>query len=183
MEPLGAKVKGGPERPDSLGCRMTTTEVICSFQKAKGSREPEMVVRACFSREADGCPRTVCRSVGYLPPPGGLLGRGASLSPWTTPQNWSHLLGSLESGCHLIPLEASCRVGGSGRGGEQAAGRGLLCAELTSLHAPDGGLASLPELKAELVHLGGSWEGRRGGERRIKEPFDSSQEHSCRGPG
>lgn len=40
MEPLGAKVKGGPERADSLGCRMTTTEVICSFQKAKGSREP-----------------------------------------------------------------------------------------------------------------------------------------------
>ena len=74
-------------------------------------------------------PWTVCPTVGYLAPPAPaeVPGHGASLSSWITPQNWSHPLGSLESGCHLIPLEASCRVGGSGRGGEQAAGRGLLC--------------------------------------------------------
>ena len=40
MEPLGAKVKGGPKRALSLGCRMTTTEVIRSFQKPNGSWEP-----------------------------------------------------------------------------------------------------------------------------------------------
>ena len=73
MEPLGAKMKGDPKRADSLGCRMTMTEAICSFQKAKGRRlrgagNPEIVVRAYFSRGADGCPRTVCPSMGYLPP-------------------------------------------------------------------------------------------------------------------
>ena len=73
MEPLGAKMKGDPKRADSLGCRMTMTEAICSFQKAKGRRlrgagNPEIVVRAYFSRGADGCPRTVCPSMGYLHP-------------------------------------------------------------------------------------------------------------------
>ena len=63
-------------------------------------------------------PWTVCPTVGYLAPPAPaeVPGHGASLSSWITPQNWSHPLGSLESGCHLIPLEASCRVGGSGGG-------------------------------------------------------------------
>ena len=186
--PLGAKVKGGPEWTESLVGRMTATEVICSFQKANGSRE---------LRDNSQCPSEQ-RSRPLSPDCLSLYGLTGPLLGFQAVRLLCHCgslhriglaIGSLEPGCHLIPPEASCCARGAGRE-SRAAGMDILGAELTSASCtrwrcqPPPPPPTLNRRQAPRP----SWltleaPGRGEGERQIKEPFDSLQELSSKGPG